>query len=276
MGRIHDALQRAEEQRASHGGARGGAGSLEHVLDRPLPAPGRLTRRRERAKTLLDVRRSRVVLTDSESAVAEQYRSLRARIQSIRRGRTVRSLIVTSAVPREGKTTTAVNMALCFGLELEHKTCLVDADLRTPGIHRAFGELPEVGLAEVLEGHASLDEALAEVPDTRLSVLPVCSVPAHPSELLASRRMEELLAKLYERFDTIIVDTPPVLVLPDATTLADLCDGALLVVGSGAASRDDVEAALERMDQGRLLGAVLNRIEEPARSYRYDYGGRAA
>jgi capsular exopolysaccharide synthesis family protein len=276
MGRIHDALQRAEEQRARHGGARGGAGSLEHALDRPLPVRERVPGRRERSKTLLDVRRSRVVLTDSESAVAEQYRSLRARIQSIRRGRAIRSLIVTSAAPREGKTTTAVNLALCFGLELEHKTCLVDADLRTPGVHRAFADLPEVGLIEVLEGHASLEEALAGVPETRLSVLPVCSLPSHPSELLASRRMEELLGELHERFDTIILDTPPVLVLPDATTLADLCDGTLLVVGSGAASRADVEAALERMDQTRLLGAVLNRLDETPPSYGYPYGGRAA
>jgi capsular exopolysaccharide synthesis family protein len=276
MGRIHDALQRAEEQRAREGGPRGGAGSLEQVHDWPVPTPKRLRRRGVRAKSLLDIRRFRIVLTDSESAVSEQYRSLRARIQSIRRGRSVRSLVVTSAVPREGKTTTAVNLALCFGLELEQKTCLVDADLRTPAVHRALPELPEIGLSDLLEGHASLDDALVEIPDTRLSILPVRSLPEHPSELLASRRMGQMLEELHERFVTTVVDAPPVLVLPDATTLVDLCDGALLVVGSGGSSRDNVEAALERIDQDRLLGAVLNGVEEAPQSYGYEYGGRAA
>jgi capsular exopolysaccharide synthesis family protein len=275
MGKIHDALQRAEEQRAQHGGARGGAGSLEQMLDRPVPPAPRPARRRVRTKTLLNARRSRIVLTDSESAVAEQYRTLRARIQSLRRGRALLSLVVTSAVPREGKTTTAVNLALSFGLELEHRTCLVDADLRTPAVHRTLSDLPDAGLADVLEGHASLDDALTVVPDTRLSVLPVRSLPTHPSELLASRRMGMVLDELHKRFDTIIVDPPPVLVLPDATTLVDLCDAVVLVVGCGAASREEVHEALSRIDQRKIVGAVLNRVKETPPTYGYYYGGRA-
>jgi capsular exopolysaccharide synthesis family protein len=215
------------------------------------------------------------VILDSESAVAEQYRTLRARIQSVRRGRALRSLVVTSAVPREGKTTTAVNLALSFGLEREHTTCLVDADLRTPAVHRTLTELPEAGLTEVLEGHAPLDDALALVPETSLSVLPVRALPAHPSELLASRRMVKLLDELHERFDTVIVDPPPALSLPDATTLVDLCDAALLVVGCGAASREDVNEALTRIDDRKLIGTVLNRVDDVPTTYGYAYGGRA-
>lgn len=276
MGKIHEALQRAEMQRAREGGAPGGADSIGSLLDRPAPAPGRSRQRRARSRTLRDARRARFVLTESESSVAEQYRSLRARIQSLRRGRTVRSILVTSAVPREGKTTTAVNLALCFGLDLEHATCLIDADLRTPSVHRVLPTLPEAGLAEVLEEHASIDEALVEVPETRLEVMPVRSRPPHPSELLASRHMGELLDELVKRFETIVIDAPPVLVLPDATTLVDLCDAVILVVQSGGASRDDVERSLERIDRAKLLGTVLNRAEDLPRSYAYYYGAGAA
>ena len=273
MGKIHDALKRAEEQRAKGGGAPGGAAAPAQWLDRPQPPPRRPLLRRARGPGLRDARKARAVLTDSESAVAEQYRSLRARVQSLRRGRAIRSLAITSADPREGKTTTAVNLALCFGLELEHATCLVDADLRTPGVHRALPQMPEAGLAELLEGHADLEDALVEIPETRLQVIPVRAHPAHPSELLASRRMEELVRELHERFETTVIDTPPILALPDATTLVDLCDAAILVVQSGVSSRDDVERALERIDRTKLLGTVLNRTEDVPKAYAYYYGG---
>lgn len=274
MGKIHEALQRAEQQRAEAGAAPGGAGSLEHAFDRRTPPPRWSRRGRSRSSAVVDGRRSRVVLTDSESAVSEQYRTLRTRVQSLRRSRPIRSLVVTSAVPREGKTTTAVNLALSFGLEIEQRTCLVDADLRTPAVHRMLPELPEAGLGEVLEGRAELEDALVEIPETRLSVLPVNLPPSQPSELLASRRMVELLATLHERFDTIVIDPPPVLVLPDTTTLVDICDSVILVVGTGQASRDDVRDALGRIDSSKLLGTVLNRSEDPPPSYGYYYGGR--
>jgi capsular exopolysaccharide synthesis family protein len=222
-----------------------------------------------------EVRRARLVLTEPESAVAEQYRSLRARVQSLRRGRTVRSIVITSAVPREGKTTTSMNLALCFGLDTEHATCLVDADLRTPAVHRALPSLPDAGLAELLDGHASLDEVLVEIPDTRLQAIPVRALPSRPSELLASSRMEELLHELHRRFETVVIDTPPVLALPDATTLVDLCDAAILVVQSGGSSREDLEHALERIDRTKLLGTVFNCAEDLPKAYAYYYGSGA-
>jgi capsular exopolysaccharide synthesis family protein len=268
MGKIHEALQRAEEQRSRLGAPAGGPASPQEILDRPSePQARRSGTRKSRARALRAGRRARLVLNDSDSPISEQYRSLRARIQSIRRTRPIRTLAITSALPGEGKTTTAVNLAASFGLDTERSTCLVDADMRTPDVHRLLSEPPGAGLAEVLAGDAKLEEALVQLPDTRLWVLPVRALPGQPSELLASTRMAELLEELEARFETVLVDSPPVLGLPDATTLIDLCDAGILVVCAGKASRDDLEATLERIDGGKLLGTVFNGSDDKPEAY---------
>jgi capsular exopolysaccharide synthesis family protein len=207
------------------------------------------------------------VLSDSDSPISEQYRSLRARIQSIRRSQPIRTLAITSALPGEGKTTTAMNLAASFGLDPERVTCLVDADMRTPSLHRVLPDPPLAGLAELLEGDAKLEEALVQIPDTRLWVLPVRALPAQPSELLASTRMAELFEELETRFEIVLVDSPPVLGLPDATTLMDVCDAGILVVRAGRASQSDLEATLERIDRSKLLGTVFNGSDEKPEAY---------
>jgi capsular exopolysaccharide synthesis family protein len=268
MGKIHEALQRAEEQRSRLGAPPGGPTSPHEILDRASePQAKRAVTRKSRASELRAGRRARLVLNDSDSPISEQYRSLRARIQSIRRTRPVRTLAITSSLAGEGKTTTAVNLAASFGLDPERSTCLVDADMRTPSVHRALPEPPAAGLAEVLEGDAKLEEALVQIPDTRLWVLPVRSLPGQPSELLGSTRMAELLEELEARFETVLVDSPPVLRLPDATTLIDLCDAGILVVRAGKASRGDLESTLERIDGSKLLGTVFNGSEQKPAAY---------
>jgi capsular exopolysaccharide synthesis family protein len=268
MGKIHEALQRAEEQRAELGAPEGGPSSTKEILDRPVSPLKRAARSRKgRATELRAGRRARVVLNDADSPISEQYRSLRARIQSMRRTRPLRTMVITSARPGEGKTTTAVNLAASFGLDHERTTCLVDADMRTPSVHRALPDPPVAGLAEVLEGDAKLEDALVRIPDTRLWVLPVRSLPAQPSELLGASRMSELLEELEARFDTVLVDSPPVLGLPDATVLIDLCDVALLVVRAGKASRKDLEATLERIDRSKILGTVFNGSDQKPEPY---------
>jgi capsular exopolysaccharide synthesis family protein len=270
MGRIHDALRRAEEERQ-----RLGATAPRPLFQGADVEEGRELPKAKRSRTeeTRSARRSRVMMSDLESGVTEEYRTLRARIQSIRRSRKVRSLIVTSARPGEGKTTTATNLALSFGLSRESKTCLVDADLRTPSVQRALRELPEAGLAEVLGSHAKLESALAHVPDTGLWVLPVRAQPANPSELLASTKMADLMMELVNRFDTVIVDSPPVLGLPDATELVDLCDAVLLVVAAELTPRAEVTAALERIAPDKVIGVVLNRCDVKTAPYGYGSNG---
>ena len=265
MGKIHDALQRAEEERA---GGRPVATIRPAVERNDTPVPARkLGRRTQRRDDVAEARRSRVILQDLGSRVTEEFRSLRARIQSLRRTREICTIVVTSALPGEGKTNTATNLALSFGLEREGLTCLVDADLRAPAVHKALHETPEAGLAEMLEADAKLDRTLISVPDTRLSVLAVRALPTQPSELLASRRMVELMDELRTRFTTVIVDAPPIHGLPDATALVDLGDAALIVIAAGQTPRGQIEAALDCIDVRKVLGTVFNRFDSSTESY---------
>jgi len=283
MGKIHDALQRAEALR--HRGdeapvAELPAAELTHPL-RSEPAPSksggwraRFTRStsRTQAQPVAAAPSGDVLVGGTTSPFSEEYRTLRARIQSLRRTRELRSIVLSSARPSEGKTTTAVNLALSFGAERENSVCLVDADLRTPRVHKSLGRGGVVGLAEVLEGDAKLEEALVQIPDSRLMVLPVKAMPTAPSELLSSRAMSQLIAELHTRFNTVIVDAPPVLGLPDTVTLVDLCDAALFVVGAGRSPRDEVESALERLDASKVIGVVLNRCSAHEIGYLGTYG----
>jgi capsular exopolysaccharide synthesis family protein len=148
---------------------------------------------------------------------------------------------------------------------------LVDCDLRRPRVHHSLGVIPEGGLAEVLRGEVGLDQALASVDGSALRVLPVRALPANPSELLASRRMRELVEKLTTEFDHVVLDVPPTLGLPDAKIVTDLCDGILLVIRAHSTSHDEVAGALEVLDRGRLLGTVLN--EADLSPSRYGYAG---
>lgn len=271
MGKMHDALERAEEERERLGGAPGGAVPSDLVKLQARPSGGaHSTDQREKRRA---ISRARVMLDGIDSSVTDQYRSLRARIQSIRRAHPIRSLVLISAAPGEGKTTSAINLALSFGLERERTTCLVDADLRNPSVHHALSQPATCGLAEILEADAKLEDALIAVPDTRLSVLTVRALPSNPSELLGSQRMVALMDELHSRFDTVIVDSPPILGLPDATELIGVCDAALLVVAAGATPRHDIEVALEQVEAAKVIGTIFNRCASVPAPYGYN-GGR--
>jgi capsular exopolysaccharide synthesis family protein len=253
MGKIHDALQRAETLRR-----RGEEAPLAtDIVAADLAPVARAEpksrtswrarfRRTPSAKQVLAESHAGVLVGGTGSPYSEEYRTLRARIQSLRRSRELRSIVLSSARPSEGKTTTAVNLALSFGAERENSVCLVDADLRTPRVHKSFAGTGIVGLAEVLEGDAKLEEALVPVPDSRLMVLPVKALPTAPSELLSSRAMIQLVAELHTRFQTVIFDAPPVLGLPDTVTLVDL---PLAARGSRIGARET------RCEQGDRRGA---------------------
>jgi len=278
MAKIYEALQRAEEERSKRvgreappveplsspaDGSRKSAGRRSSLLSRIL------RRGRREAEGGSDMNRRRFALLQPDSHVAEQFRTLRQRIDSLSSQRPIRTLAIASANPDEGKSTAAVNLALVTAMSVGREAVLVDCDFRRPHVQRSLGVEPKAGLAEVLLEEATLDEALVKVEGLNLRVLGIRAQPSNPSELLASPQMVTLVEELSRRFDRTIFDTPATLGLPDSKTVSDLCDGLLMVVRADHTPRADVEAALDILDRRRLLGLVLNGSDSTRHGYGY-------
>jgi capsular exopolysaccharide synthesis family protein len=210
-----------------------------------------------------------IALLEPESFVAEQFRVLRTRLDSLAAERPLEVLAITSAVSGEGKSHVAINLALVIAMGVARKVVLVDCDMRRPVVNRSLGLVPDVGLAEILLDRARPDQAIRAIEGTSLEVLGVQLQPPNPSELLAGSRMRELVATLGQEYDWVILDTPPTLGLPDSKIVSELCDAVLMVVQAGETPRAEVEAALDALDPGRVVGLVLNRV--PMGSERYSY-----
>jgi len=210
-----------------------------------------------------------VTLNEPLSPVSEAYRVLRTNIRFAGVDKPIRKLLVTSAVPTEGKTTTAANLAIAMaqaGLEV----VLVDADLRRPKVHEVFQFHPRGGVTgSLLEG--SMNGNLQSTQVETLSVLPSGEVPPNPSELVGSQRMEELLDELAEQADVVVIDSPPTLAVTDAAVLARHVDGVLLVVNAGETRREPVRRALTSLEQvkAHVIGVVLNRVGGRGEGYYY-------
>jgi capsular exopolysaccharide synthesis family protein len=193
-----------------------------------------------------------------QSLAAEQYRSLRTRIKASENGRVFRSFVITSPNKGDGKSLTAANLSLAMAQEFHQRVLLVDADLRRPSIHHLFGINETPGLTDVLMGGAAVEEALVEIPEHRLTVLPSGLVPVHPAELLGSSGMRRVLDTLRTRYDRVILDMPPVAPLADVSIVAGMVDGILMIVRAGITPKPAIERALAGLELSKVLGLVLN------------------
>jgi exopolysaccharide/PEP-CTERM locus tyrosine autokinase len=184
--------------------------------------------------------------------------------------------MLTSTVGGEGKTVTALNLALALGQDYDHTALVVDADLRKPAVHRYLGVPSGCGLVQVLRGEASLEQALVKTGLGKMVVLPAGGTASDPLELIASGRMKELVRELKQRYPDrcIIFDTPPILPFAEAHVLSTLVDGVLFVVREGVARVEHVSEALKMLADARMLGTVYNDAAsfggQP--NYRYGYG----
>ncbi len=196
---------------------------------------------------------------DPKSPVSEAYRTLRTNLQFSKIEKKLRSILVTSAGPKEGKSTTAANLAITMA-QVGNKVVIIDADLRRPILHSAFGMTRENGLTNYLAGSLSYEEMLQNSFLDNLKVVPSGVLPPNPAELLATQKMEDLLGKLQEDFDIVIIDSPPVIAVTDASILSTKVDGTLLVVYAGQTERDAVKRATSMLTSvsARILGIVLN------------------
>ena len=293
MSRIHDALKRAEQERASSTGT-----YVEPVFNQPeaqpesIPSPP--TPQRSGTATMPTIAsglnyesllarcpqtewspdpRTMLFFQGDDSRVgAEEFRTLRNRLYQIREKMPLKRLLVTSALPKEGKSFVAANLAQVMVRQHGRRALVIDADLRNPGMHRHLGAAQSPGLAEYLLGECDEFAALQRGPMENLFFMPAGrAVPSAP-ELLANGRLKLFLQRVEPLFDWIIMDTSPVIPVSDATLVAGCCDGILMVVRSNATPADLARRAREEFPDKLLLGVVLNGASAEHVRSKYYYG----
>src|SRR5438105_3591968 len=193
---------------------------------------------------------------------AEGFRTLRSRLCQIAGTRTLRRLLLTSTVAGEGKTFVAANLAQAIIREPERRVLLLDADLRVPQLHAVLGAPSSPGLTDYLLGDADECAIIQQGLQPNLLLIAAGRPVSNHSDLLLSKKMKHLLNYLTPIFDWVIMDSPPTLPVHDASVLADLADGVLLVVQAGSTAVDDARKAAEEFRNKNLLGVVLNQVEK--------------
>lgn len=209
------------------------------------------------------------------SGVAESFRNIRTKLLFSSPDRELKTILVTSTLPQEGKTFSAIGMGIVMA-QTGKRVLLVDADKRRPSLGKAFSlgsQAENLGLSSLVMKRVPAESVIFKTSIENLSVLPAGPKPPNPSELLSSQSMKETLEKLRSEFDMLIIDTPPILGLPDTLSLASMVDGCLFVIRYSKTSYKSILRAKEaiRMVKGRILGAILNMVKpEP---FGYYYGG---
>ncbi len=208
-----------------------------------------------------------------KSPVSEQFRTVRTNIQYASVDNELKSIVITSSAPEEGKSSSAANLAVVYAQQGK-KVLLVDADMRKPTVHYTFRLDNLTGLSNLLVGEASIQQATNETDVENLDVISCGPIPPNPSELLGSKKMEQFINEVSTAYDIILFDTPPVLAVADAQILANLSDGSLLVVRSKQTEYETAQKAVEVLDsaQAKLLGSILNDVEKKKNNYYYYYG----
>lgn len=211
-----------------------------------------------------------VTFANPRSPAAEAYRQLRTNIQFSSLDRPLKTLLVTSTNPEEGKSTTLANLAITIA-QTGSKVLIVDCDLRRPSIHTIFGIKNTVGLTSAMVDMSSAALPTQDVGIPNLSVLTAGPLPPNPSELLGSQRMQELMIRLKESADYVLFDSPPVIAVTDAAVLASKLDGVLLVINAGHTKREMAKKAKAALDKvnANIVGVVLNNVKYDTRMHHY-------
>ncbi|MCC2672726.1 MAG: capsular exopolysaccharide family, partial [Armatimonadetes bacterium] len=222
--------------------------------------------------TIPDENNRLLIGQDAFSPITESYRALRTAVQYSYVDHKINALAVTSAHPGEGKSVTSANLAIAMALQGK-RVILVDADLRRPSVHRMFRVEAEPGLTSVLADEISLEDALHSTAIEGFKVLTAGPLPPNPPELLNSQAMLDLLERFKDYADLVVFDTPPTIPVTDSQVLASHVDGVVLVVEAGQSRKATLKHARDLLERthGRLLGVVLNKIDQSAKGYYYHY-----
>lgn len=228
---------------------------------------------RKNKKSLANKARTLITNTNPKSPISEQYRTIRTNLQFASVDRELRTMIVTSASPSEGKSMTASNVATVFAQQGK-KVLLIDADLRKPTVHYTFRLDNTKGLSNYLVGRGRLLDGVAETDIENLYVMSSGPIPPNPAEILGSQSMNSLIKEACQEFDLVIFDSPPVLAVTDSQILSNMVDGVLLVVRSKQTEYEAAQRAKELLEKAKakLLGVVLNDKDVKNSNYYYYYG----
>lgn len=215
--------------------------------------------------------RATIFLKDPKSPEAESFRALRTNILHSKEHEHLRVILVTSSHPDEGKTNISCNLALAMA-ETNKRVLLIDADIRRPSMHKAFGLKKETGLTDVVRKKITFDQAIKPSGTNNLSLITSGEVLPNPSEIIGGNGMEEFIANARAKFDFIILDSPGILPVTDSTLLSPLCDGVLFAIRAEKTPREAVKRSQDLLKNvnSEIIGVVLNGID-PDRSQAYYY-----
>jgi len=278
MSRIEEALKKAALHRSRQQGEQDEQGNELIVASQQIRATASI---KQKVSALLDVVPLKIdhlmlaTARDEKTAVVEEYNKLRSTLIALTSGETrLNTIMVTSTVSEEGKSMTALNLAISLAKEHDHTVLLVDADLRRPSIHRYLDIQPEVGLVHCLRDNLPIENALIKTGVGKLVILPAGEAIKEPIDLLSSGRMKAIVKELKQRYPDryVIFDTPPALPFADAVVLAGVVDTTLFVVREGKAKLDDIVETLEEFKRHHLLGVVFNDAHSFVNRQSYYYG----
>lgn len=234
-------------------------------------------KKKSKKRTTATLARKLITVENPKAIVSEQFRTLRTNINFSNPDKVLKTILVTSSSPGEGKSTTSANVASVYAQEGK-RVLLVDGDMRKPTVHHTFGLKNTKGLSNVLTRQVSIEEAIQPSTLDNLSIMTSGPIPPNPAELLASKSMEQLIGELTAQYDFIIFDAPPILSVTDSQILSNRCDGTVLVVKAGEAEKAMVQKAKESLvaSQANILGVVLNNfVLAKDNYYYYQYYGQA-
>jgi protein-tyrosine kinase len=289
MSRIHEALKRAEQEKTAgpsgqkvedrgnrspadqdlqpkstipnHGAPPPVASSKNDALPKPITAEDLRAKCR---KPGWKPDPSFLVFSSSNPLIPgpEQFRTLRSRLYRIRENQPLQTVLISSAIPAEGKTVVATNLAHAMVRQQGCRVLLIDADLRAPRVHMLLGAPSNPGLADYLQGGVSEFDVIQRGHEEGFYFIPAGTHVTHPSELISSDRMKEFLERVKPAFDWILIDSSPVLPVADATVLGGMCEGVLLVVRANSTPAETCRKAAREFQDSQILGVVLNSADK--------------
>jgi protein-tyrosine kinase len=302
MSRIHEALKKAEEERAANQSGRRLEEPAEQLDSQrtvkiavepemvvPPPSLPDSDTGADSALLQFDELRAKCVQSvwnpdpkvqffpnsNPFASGAEQFRTLRSRLYRIRESQPLNTLLISSAIPAEGKTLVSANLAQALVRQRGCKVLLIDADLRVPRLREFMGVPVGPGLADYLQGGATESDVIQRSQEDELFLIQAGEHITHPAELISNGRLQQLLAHMAGLFDWVILDSPPILPMSDAAVLAHMCDGVLMVVRAGTTPAEVSQRACQQLGDARIVGVVLNSVEKSVASdsyYQYGYG----